>query len=125
MIYSIKKTIEIAGAHKLCLDYNSPCKNLHGHNWFITVEVSSNKLDQNGMILDFKYLKTLLENTIISKLDHQNLNEVLDFNPTAEQIAQWILNELNEEFLGTALQCTCVEVQESRDNVATYRRDYI
>ena len=37
MVYSIKKTFEVAGSHKLTLSYESKCQNLHGHNWIITV----------------------------------------------------------------------------------------
>ena len=31
-MYEIKKTFEIAAAHRLSLDYDSKCTNLHGHN---------------------------------------------------------------------------------------------
>jgi len=36
-MYYIKKTIEVAGAHQLTLDYPSKCCTLHGHNWIITI----------------------------------------------------------------------------------------
>lgn len=45
-------------------------------------------------------------------MDHQNLNDVFDFNPTAENIAKWICD--------TVPNCVRVEVQESEGNVAVY-----
>lgn len=49
------------------------------------------------------------------QLDHRNLNEVLPFNPTAENIAQWICDQLPT--------CYKVEVQESEGNTAIYEKD--
>ena len=48
-------------------------------------------------------------------LDHRNLNEVLPFNPTAENIAHWIVQSIPE--------CYRADVQESRNNLATYVKD--
>ena len=49
------------------------------------------------------------------RIDHTNLNEVLKFNPTAENIARWIVD--------TVPNCYKAEVWESRDNMAAYERD--
>ena len=46
-------------------------------------------------------------------MDHKNLNEVFDFNPTAENIATWIKNELGDK-------CYKVSVEESKNNLAVY-----
>ena len=51
-MYYVSKQMEIAGCHHLDLHYESKCKNLHGHNWIITVFCKAEKLDQNGMIID-------------------------------------------------------------------------
>lgn len=109
-MYYVSKRMEIAGSHRLNLDYESPCCNLHGHNWIITVYCKSESLNQNGMIIDFAHIKRLVH----SKLDHQNLNEILDFNPTAENIAKWIADNVDK--------CYKVEVQESEGNVAIYEK---
>ena len=60
------------------------------------------------MVVDFKKIKELVH----TKMDHQNLNDVFDFNPTAENIAKWICD--------TVPNCVRVEVQESEGNVAVY-----
>lgn len=107
-MFYVSKRMEIAGSHKLTLDYDSPCQNLHGHNWIITVFCKAQSLNKNGMIIDFKQIKELIH----KRLDHQNLNEVLDFNPTAENIAKWIVD--------TVPECYKAKVQESEGNIAVY-----
>ncbi len=110
-MYIVKKRIEISAAHSLRLSYQSKCENLHGHNWIITIYCRSKELNEDGMVIDFTHIKEV----VTSRLDHQNLNEVLPFNPTAENIARWICNQL-------AL-CYKVEVQESENNIAVYEKD--
>jgi len=95
MIYKIRKKMEIAGAHSLSLPYESKCNNLHGHNWIIEVEIVGTELNKENMLIDFTQIST-----IINKLDHQNLNEILPLlNPTAENIAKWIATVLNKKLL--------------------------
>ena len=125
--YSISKRMEIAGAHQLDLDYDSKCKNLHGHNWLVVVYCGANKLNHNGMIIDFKHIKNLIHD----RLDHQNINEVLPgINPTAENMAEWILNEMNNKFRelnvldGADGFCYKVTVQESEGNIACCTSGY-
>lgn len=110
-MYRVKKRIEVSGAHRLNLDYESKCSNLHGHNWIIEIYMQSKELDKNGMVMDFTHIKR----QISDKLDHQNLNEVFNFNPTAENIAKWICDTLGDK-------CYKVTVQESEGNVAEYER---
>lgn len=119
--YSISKRMVIAGAHQLNLDYGSKCSNVHGHNWIITVFCRANKLNRNGMIIDFTHIKTIIHD----KLDHHYLNDVLPgINPTAENIAEWVLTEMNKKFSELNSfdesdgECYKVTVQESEGNIA-------
>lgn len=107
-MYYIKKRLEVSASHKLKLSYESKCQNLHGHNWIIYVYCKGEKLNRDGMLFDFTHIKKQIQD----KLDHQNLNEVLDFNPTAENIAHWIVETLP--------LCYKATVIESENNEATY-----
>lgn len=110
-MYYVTKRLEISGAHSLTLSYPSKCSRLHGHNWIITVYCKSATLNGDGMVVDFSHIKQLIHDN----LDHRNLNEVFDFNPTAENIARWICDQI--EF------CYRVEIQESEGNIAIYEKD--
>lgn len=110
-MYYVSKRMEIAGAHNLKLNYESKCSNLHGHNWIIIVYCKSKELDANGMVIDFKHIKDKISN----KLDHQYLNNIVDFNPTAENMARWICEQIPN--------CYKVSVQESEGNIAIYEED--
>ena len=107
-MYYITKRIEISAAHRLSLDYESKCTRLHGHNWIITVHCRAEELDANGMVTDFTHIK----NVVTDKLDHTVLNEVVPFNPTAENLARWICEHIPH--------CYRVDVQESEGNIASY-----
>ena len=110
-MFTVIKRMEISAAHKLILPYRSKCASLHGHNWIITVHCCSKELNADGMVIDFSHIKRVVKD----QLDHRNLNKVLPFNPTAENIARWICNQLPT--------CYKVEVQESEGNTAIYEKD--
>ena len=110
-MYYLTKTLEISGAHRLTLDYESNCTELHGHNWTITIHCRAKELDRNGMIVDFCEIKRRISGV----LDHRVLNDVLPFNPTAENLARWCCEQIES--------CYRVDVQESAGNVASYERD--
>lgn len=111
-MYKVVKRLEISAAHKLNLNYISKCETLHGHNWIIYIYLKSKDLNVNGMVYDFTKIKELISH----KLDHKNLNDILKDNPTAENIARWIADEIGPK-------CYKVSVQESEGNIAIYERD--
>lgn len=110
-MYYVSKRMEIAGSHSLRLPYRSKCENLHGHNWVVTVYCKSEVLNKDGMVVDFADIKEMIHGT----MDHKNLNEIFNFNPTAENIAEWICTAVPH--------CYKVEVQESEGNIAVYERE--
>ena len=63
------------------------------------------------MVCDFKKIKDLIH----GKLDHQNFNEILPFNPTAENIAKWVVDNVPD--------CYKASVRESEGNMAVYVDD--
>ena len=107
-MYYVEKTIEISAAHKLSLPYESKCLQLHGHNWKITVYCKAAELNKEGMVTDFSHIKKVIR----EKFDHKCLNDVMDVNPTAETIARWICDHVEN--------CYKVRVQESEGNAAEY-----
>jgi 6-pyruvoyltetrahydropterin/6-carboxytetrahydropterin synthase len=110
-MYYVQKKIEISASHQLELDYESKCCRMHGHNWIITVFCRARQLDRNGMVVDFSEIKRKIK----GPLDHQFLNDVLPFNPTAENIARWCTEQIP--------QCYKAVVQESEGNIAIYEED--
>lgn len=110
-MYYVKKRFEVSAAHKLELNYESKCTRLHGHNWIITVECRSKELDENGMVVDFTKIKDI----VMGQLDHAVINDVIGCNPTAENMARWIVESVPN--------CWRCEVQESEGNIAVYERD--
>ena len=110
-MYYVSKRMEIAGAHHLDLSYKSKCANIHGHNWIVIVYCKARELNADGMIADFKHIKEKIH----GYLDHGYLNDLLPFNPTAENIARWVVEQIPE--------CYKASVQESEGNIAIYERD--
>ena len=109
-MYYVVKRLEISAAHSLMLSYESKCEDLHGHNWIVKIYCKSETLNEDGMVTDF----TLIKKKITAALDHKNLNDVLPFNPTAENIARWICDNVDNAYR--------VEVWESEMNMAAYER---
>ena len=110
-MYYVSKRLEISSAHSLHLSYESKCEALHGHNWIVVVHCKSKTLNVDGMVTDF----TGIKKKISGPLDHQNLNDILPFNPTAENIAKWVCDNVEN--------CYKVEVWESENNKAIYEKD--
>ena len=108
-MYYIKKRIEISASHKLNLNYESKCTEMHGHNWIVTIHCKKKTLNEYGMVIDFTHLKT-----VTSRLDHRCINDEIE-QPTAENIAKYICDNVP--------YCFKVEVQESSGNIAVYEKD--
>jgi 6-pyruvoyltetrahydropterin/6-carboxytetrahydropterin synthase len=88
-MYTLRLQHIFSAAHQLTNAYDKKCNDsIHGHNWRVIVEIATIDL-LNGMVIDFTKVKE-----IINRLDHKNLNEILSFEPTAENLAKFIYDEL-------------------------------
>lgn len=107
-MYYLEKTFCISASHSLKLNYDSPCQNRHGHNWKITVYCRAASLNGDGMVIDFTEIKRVVH----GELDHQHINDVVIFNPTAENLARWVVEHIPT--------CYKARVEETEGNSATY-----
>lgn len=87
----IKKDFTFDAAHFLT-KYHGKCENLHGHTYSLSVTLEGEP-GIDGMIIDFQELSDLVRKDILTKLDHQDLNQLFP-NPTTEVIAKWIFKTM-------------------------------
>ena len=82
-------------------DYYGKCENPHGHNYRVLVTLIGEQLEPNGLLLDFKLLKSVLQPTI-KYLDHFMINDLEPFttvNPSAENIAKYFFDRVSGQLL--------------------------
>ena len=88
-MYELNLRHHFSAAHQLVNAFDSNCNDyLHGHNWIVYVTIQTDEL-YNSMVVDFKQIKQ-----VINKLDHRNLNDILDFETTAENLSKYIHDEI-------------------------------
>lgn len=117
-MYYLTKEVTVSASHSLKLDYDSLCKIMHGHNWKIKVYVKGRSLNGQGMLIDFKHIKE-----IVNELDHKCINDVDGFekkNPTAENIAKWVFERVNKQLTLLDIVCYRVDIQETEGSGARY-----
>ena len=124
-MYELNVRSEFEAAHKI-ENYPGKCARLHGHNWIVEAIVKGSELNELGILIDFKILKSEL-NKVLDELDHQYLNELELFaekNPTAENLAKIIFEKLSESeiFTGTT-KLFAIKVYESPKSCVTYYLD--
>ena len=120
-MYEVKIEDHFSGAHRL-RNYHGKCEDLHGHNWKVEVLVYSNSLDEGGMVLDFKTLKTSTRQ-VLEMLDHKYLNELPDFletNPSSENISRYIFDRLKPLLKDQNATLKKITVWESENACASY-----
>jgi 6-pyruvoyltetrahydropterin/6-carboxytetrahydropterin synthase len=103
-------------------DYPGNCERPHGHNWNVEVTVKATELDELGMGIDFRTLKTAV-NEVLDTLDHRDLNEHPDFqsiNPSSENIAAYIYKNLQKDLTTDRYGVYSVTVCETENSGVTY-----
>ena len=119
-MFELSIEAQFSAAHQL-RGYKGKCEQMHGHNWRVQVSISSEKLNDIGIVIDFHDLKNLTIE-IVSPLDHSHLNEVFPFteiNPSSENIAKWIFESAKKRLEGI-VKVNSVTVWESENSSATY-----
>ena len=125
-IYTLKVLTEFASAHTL-RGYPGACARMHGHNWKVEVEVKARALDNVGMGVDFKVIKTAARD-IGDRLDHRYLNEIEPFteiNPTAENIAAYFYRELVSALNNDRIQVSSVTLWETDRACVPYAEEAV
>ena len=132
-LHRVTRAIEFCYGHRL-LDYGGKCRYLHGHNGLLEVDVDAEALDDLGMVMDFADVRDLVKGWIDENIDHRmvlarrdpavpglsDLGEplyLLDENPTAENLARHIYQELVQQ----GLRLTEVRLWETPTSYASYR----
>ena len=124
-MFEIKVSAEFEAAHRVA-GYPGKCDRLHGHSWVVEASVIGSKLDNLGMLVDFKLVKGRLRE-LLETLDHRMLIELPAFeniNPTAENIAQYVYNEMKKaEFFNDNAKLKYIQVWESPKSSVIYTED--
>ncbi len=146
MRFGVTKKFEFEASHKLSLPYKSPCTKVHGHSYKVEITIETQKLNDEGMVVDFVELSAV-KNKIMEEWDHalivsekdpeieifQKLDNewgvaklaVLEFkNITAENMAVYIAT-LTRQFvrskINTDIEMIEVSIWETSNNKATFR----
>lgn len=117
-MYRISKRFDFCASHQLTgLPEGHQCGRMHGHNYSVTVHLSVNDdgLDKVGFIRDYGELE-VVKNFIDVNVEHKHLNDVVMFNPTAENLAKWFYDTL-KPFIP---EMNAVAVKETDKTEAVY-----
>ena len=112
--YTLKVITDFAAAHTL-RNYPGDCAKMHGHNWKVEVEVTATTLNEVGIGMDFKQIRKEAKE-VCDHLDHEYLNELPPFdtiNPTAENIAAYIYNELSQRLNTATAKISAITIWET------------
>ena len=95
--------------------YQGKCEKTHGHSFGVEVFIKVTELDKIGIGIDFTDIKNSLSALLP---DHTLLNEIYDFNPSAENLSRYFFQELKKSY-----PVESVTAWESEDAYATYSED--
>jgi 6-pyruvoyltetrahydropterin/6-carboxytetrahydropterin synthase len=114
--WSDEKNIEVFGK---CAN-----QNWHGHNFELFVTVKGEVNEDTGFVVNLKDLASVIQNKVIIKLDHKNLNLDVDFMrgkmASTEVLAIAIWEELESDINQLGATLHLVKVQETENNFVEY-----
>lgn len=114
MSWLLKVRHRFQAAHFL-KDYKGKCEKMHGHTFRVEVAIRVDELEATGIGIDFSEIKDKLEEILP---DHTLLNEVYDFNPSAENLSRHLYFAIKKHY-----PVQEVTVWESEDAAATFAED--
>ena len=114
----LRKEFTFDAAHNL-IRYHGKCEALHGHTYRIAIVLEGTP-DEEGMIMDFTELSGIVKARVISRLDHSYINDIIE-QPTAENIANWIWDQVEALVRRPNCEMSSVEVWETRTSCAILR----
>ncbi|MEW5693373.1 MAG: 6-carboxytetrahydropterin synthase QueD [Candidatus Hydrogenedentota bacterium] len=120
MSYRVVVKRNFSAAHFL-KKYKGNCEKLHGHNFVVRVCCEKKRLNDDGMVIDFRILRNRLDR-ILKDIDHKLLNEIKPFNTletTSENIAKYIFDRIKKG-LTKEIRLCYVSVNETEDSEAIY-----
>ena len=99
-------------------------KNWHGHNFELFVTVKGEVNADTGFVVNLKDLAKIIQEKVIDKLDHKNLNLYVDFMKdnmaSTEVLAIAIWEELEANIMQLGAILHCIKVQETENNFVEY-----
>ena len=129
---------DISVGHRVT-GHENKCAHLHGHNYRFHFTIGAPKLDSVGRVLDFSVIKSRLCQWLEDNYDHKFLIwehdpfaadlraidpdgvVIVDYNPTAENIAEYIVKEVAPDALaGTGCVITKLKIEETRKCSVNY-----
>lgn len=140
MKYNIIRKHYIEAGHRV-YGHLGKCANLHGHSYEFEFTLSSDKLDELGMVIDFSVIKNTICNWLDDNYDHrlliweqdpiamqlQNIDSsviLVPYNPTAENIAKYLLSEVGPMLLKKYdIKLSSVSIRETNKCLANIQLD--
>ena len=121
-MFTIRVETHFQASHCLTLPDGSKEPD-HTHDWLVTADVSSDKLDKMGLVMNFQKLKEMMDEAV-SDFDHAAMDTISYFrqnNPSAENVAKYIYEKLGVE-LPEGVKLRSVRVVEEPGCSAVFGR---
>ena len=112
-MFEISVETQFNASHKIRLPDGS-MESEHNHNWLVTAVLSSEKLNNIGIVMDFRMLRKFLKE-IISQIENKSLNEIEYFeqnNPSAENVAKYFFEKLEPKLPKTVILSSISVIEE-------------
>lgn len=96
----------------------------HGHNYELFVTIKGEISEKTGFVMNISTLKQIVQDRIIQKIDHKNINLEVDFMDgkiaTTENLAVAIWEELRPYIRKEGAELHCVRICETENNSTEY-----